>query len=680
MDLHTTINLDPENKAQPDAEHMDFVRLELESNILSQINEAILAINNEGQIIYFNRGAEVIFGIEKEHAVGRHIKEIVRNRHILFEEDASIHEEIDQAGIWTGRDVFVLKDWRTRQVTLSITRLVEGGSKKGIIAVMRDILRDVTVNRQQELRIEHRLRVESALIEGSQRLVSVGKVDIEALLGIMGEALEAQSVYFVETPPDKHLTKGDGQEPEAMPRIWERTLDNEDNDPFLPLIKGQVSDEDVHRMVCKWNAKRLSRSRKGDPAALAVPVLSPQGKLHGYLGVEYGGRPPEWKDADIRVLSVLGDLLSTYFERRISEQALQESEERYRTFVDTISEAIWRIELDEHVKLDEHQDNMVAAICSHGILAECNNVMAVLLGYAEQDQILGRSLTEVMPNLEIGIIERFVNSEFRLLNAEYSFYCGQKEPRHLIINAVGTVEDGELVRIWGSCVEVTERVYLEKQMVEALEEQQQRIGRDLHDGVGQLLTGVRMLSRNIVGKLEDEHSEALQQADKVASFAEQASQRVREIYRGLTPTQLFHEGLVSALNELAHNTNMLPGVACFFESDEEVDVWDRDTKMHMYRIAQEATNNALKHAEASTIRISLRGEANEITVTVEDNGKGFDPTIRTGKSLGLNSMDYRARSIGGVLNLSSTEQAGTIVRCTIRENLVKHSLNQVDMN
>ena len=377
-------------KAQPDAEHMDFVRLELESNILSQINEAILAINNEGQIIYFNRGAEVIFGIEKEHAVGRHIKEIVRNRHVLFEEDASIHQEIDQAGIWTGRDVFVLKDWRTRQVTLSITRLVEGGSKKGIIAVMRDILRDVTVNRQQELRIEHRLRVESALIEGSQRLVSVGKVDIEALLGIMGEALEAQSVYFVETPPDKQLTKGDGQEPEAMPRIWERTLDNEDNDPFLPLIKGHLSDEDVHRMVCKWNAKRLSRSRKGEPAALAVPVLSPQGKLHGYLGVEYGGRPPEWKDADIRVLSVLGDLLSTYFERRISEQALQESEERYRTFVDTISEAIWRIELDEHVKLDEHQDNMVAAICSHGILAECNKVMAVLLGYAEQDQILGR--------------------------------------------------------------------------------------------------------------------------------------------------------------------------------------------------------------------------------------------------------------------------------------------------
>ena len=123
-----------------------------------------------------------------------------------------------------------------------------------------------------------------------------------------------------------------------------------------------------------------------------------------------------------------------------------------------------------------------------------------------------------------------------------------------------------------------------------------------------------------------------------------------------------------------------PGVACFFESDEEVDVWDRDTKMHMYRIAQEATNNALKHAEASTIRISLQGEANEITVTVEDNGKGFDPTIRTGKSLGLNSMDYRARSIGGVLNLSSTERAGTIVRCTIRENLVKHSLNQVDIN
>jgi signal transduction histidine kinase len=255
--------------------------------------------------------------------------------------------------------------------------------------------------------------------------------------------------------------------------------------------------------------------------------------------------------------------------------------------------------------------------------------------------------------------------------------CQGDQYRYFIINAVGTLDGGQLVRIWGSCVEVTERVRLEQQMVETLEEQQQRIGRDLHDGVGQLLTGVRMLSQNLSEKLREREEESYNQARKVAAFAEDASLRVREIYRGLTPTQLFHEGLATALNELAHNTNALPGVTCTYVSDGLIDVWERDTKMHMYRIAQEATNNALKHAKATEIMISLDLDGNCITIQVEDNGEGFDPSIRTGKSLGLNSMEYRARSIKGYFDIRSTPGFGTIVRCTIRENQIRQELNQI---
>ena len=399
--------------------------------------------------------------------------------------------------------------------------------------------------------------------------------------------------------------------------------------------------------------------------------------MHGYLGVEYGGRPPEWQEADSRVLSVLGDLLSTYFERQISEKALRDSEERYRTFVDTTSEAIWRIELEEGVKVNLDLDEQVRFIGQRGSLAECNSVMAALLGNSSHDRLVGKPVSRVMPHLEIAVIQEFVRSGYRLLNHEYSVTFDKNEVRHFVINAVGTVDGTKLVRIWGSCIEVTERIRLEQQMVETLEEQQQTIGRDLHDGVGQLLTGVRMLSQNLAERLHDTDGENYLQAKKVADFAGQASQRVREIYRGLTPTQLFYEGLSTALNELAHNTNALPGIACRYITDRLIDVWERDTKMHLYRIVQEATNNALKHAEATEIIISMDLSDNCITLQVADNGKGFDPSIRTGKSLGLNSMAYRARTIKGGFEIKSQEGSGTIVRCTLQENQIRQELTQI---
>ncbi len=647
-------------------------RLELESTILAQVSEAIIATDIAGRVCFFNAGAEIIFGLTSDEVMGQHISALTRNKALQFDADPNIQSALKERNTWSGRDTLVLKDWRTREVTLTITPLRENKEVVGYIGVYRDVLRDVTVNRQQELRIEHRLRVESALVEASQKLVSDEQIDFEKLLGLMGEAVGAESVYFVEIPSDKLLLQESPMDENGvmLPRVWKRKPHEKDEDLFIDL--GPGVDSTVQRLVCKWNGKKLSKTlSSGEQTALAVPVLSPQGKLHGYLGVEYGGRPPEWQEADSRVLSVLGDLLSTYFERRISERALRDSEERYRTFVDTTSE------LEGGSEIEQELNRQVRQIACSGTLAECNSVMAELLGTASHERLVGKPVSRVMPHLQIAVIHEFVRSGYRLLNHEYAVNFDKDEVRHFVINAVGTIDEGRMVRVWGSCVEVTERIRLEQQMVETLEEQQQTIGRDLHDGVGQLLTGVRMLSQNLAERLQKVEGDNYTQAKKVADFAGQASQRVREIYRGLTPTQLFFEGLATALNELAHNTNALPGIKCRYISDGMIDVWERDTKMHMYRIVQEATNNALKHAEATEINISMDLKDNCVVLQVEDNGKGFDPSIRTGKSLGLNSMEYRARTIKGGFEIKSEEGAGTIVRCTLRENQIRQEITQI---
>ena len=148
-------------------------------------------------------------------------------------------------------------------------------------------------------------------------------------------------------------------------------------------------------------------------------------------------------------------------------------------------------------------------------------------------------------------------------------------------------------------------------------------------------------------------------------FAQEASEGVRTIYRGLTPAQLYTEDLTLALEELAYNTNALPGIRCRFETDGQVSIDDQEVKLHLYRIAQEAINNALKHAQASEIVLTLCRRDDAIELCVADNGCGLDPGRARADSLGLKTMYYRARTIGGTLRIHSQPGEGTTICCRI---------------
>ena len=249
-------------------------RLEMESTILAQVSEAIIATDTAGRLCFFNRGAEIIFGLSSDEVLGQHISALTRNKTLQFDSDLSIQSVLNERGTWSGRDALVLKDWRTREVTLTITPLYEKDDRVGYIGVYRDVLRDVTVNRQQELRIEHRLRVESALVEASQKLVSDEQIDFEQLLGLMGEAVGAETVYFVEIPSDKLLLQEVPMDENGvmLPRVWKRKAHANDEDFFIDL--GPGVDSTVQRLVCKWNGKKLSRTLSaGEQTALGSPCV-----------------------------------------------------------------------------------------------------------------------------------------------------------------------------------------------------------------------------------------------------------------------------------------------------------------------------------------------------------------------------------------------------------------------
>lgn len=341
------------------------------------------------------------------------------------------------------------------------------------------------------------------------------------------------------------------------------------------------------------------------------------------------------------------------------------SEERYRNFVQTISEGVWRIDLAEPVSALALPYLQANRIFDHGYLAECNAMMTRLFGAGRTEAVVGRPVRALIPTLDWRFIQTFVEDGYRLHNQELMVQSDGRPPRHFAINAVGRLERGALVRIWGSCVEVTERVEMERRMVAVLEEQQERIGRDLHDSVGQLLTGIRMLSENLGARHFAPTDEGFAASRKVTSFAEEALQRVREICRGLVPPQLYQEGLASALRALTANMDALSEVRCTFLHDGLVDIDDYDTKLQLYRMAQEAINNALKHAQPSHVWIRFTESNGLFTLEIEDDGTGFDIEHSTGRSLGLYSMKRRASSIRAVLTIDSEPGVGTMVRTVL---------------
>jgi signal transduction histidine kinase len=212
--------------------------------------------------------------------------------------------------------------------------------------------------------------------------------------------------------------------------------------------------------------------------------------------------------------------------------------------------------------------------------------------------------------------------------------------------------------------DIKHRERLEKEVMEVSEREQRRIGQDLHDGLCQRLTGIALFSRSLQQKLTAmslvEANEAAHVTDLINSSIEDA----RRLTRGLHPVPDDPLGLMMALRELVNNIQSLSDLVCRFDCPESVAIPDRTAATHLFRIAQEATQNAMRHAKAANIVISLSADENAIVLKVSDDGCGL-PEHWSKKGLGLEIMDYRAHVIGATLMVKRGAERGTIMCCTL---------------
>jgi signal transduction histidine kinase len=205
---------------------------------------------------------------------------------------------------------------------------------------------------------------------------------------------------------------------------------------------------------------------------------------------------------------------------------------------------------------------------------------------------------------------------------------------------------------------------LEREVLEISEREQRRIGQDLHDGVCQQLTGVSLLSRSLSQKLDEpESAEAGQITDLINDCIEQT----RRVTRGLHPVQDDPSGLMQALKELAEMLSAIGHIDCRFLCPVPVAIPDRAVATNLYRIVQEATQNALRHADPSVIEIKLSADDQTVHLSVSDDGCGLGKK-RSSDGIGMEIMDYRARSIGAKLEVRRRSPRGTLVACDLPLN------------
>ena len=210
-----------------------------------------------------------------------------------------------------------------------------------------------------------------------------------------------------------------------------------------------------------------------------------------------------------------------------------------------------------------------------------------------------------------------------------------------------------------------ERRVLEEELLNVSSREQQRIGQDLHDSLCQQLAGIEFRNSVLVQQL-GKNSKAKAEASQIGELIRNATKQARALARGLAPVEIEPDGLMAALTRLAANAANLFRIACTFECLQPVLLGDGTSATHLYRIAQEAIGNAVKHGRAKAVVVSLKQIDGELVLTIEDNGSGFNQEQSLGEGMGLRIMDYRAEMIGATLRIDSIKGKGTTVACRLK--------------
>jgi len=227
--------------------------------------------------------------------------------------------------------------------------------------------------------------------------------------------------------------------------------------------------------------------------------------------------------------------------------------------------------------------------------------------------------------------------------------------------------NGTVEHVIATGLDVTERKRLEREIIEISNLEQRRIGQDLHDGICQQLTAIELMTQAVETKLAKRSRRQAAEVAKISRYVRDTIVSTKNLARGLSPVDLDAGGLMWALQDLARVISEMCAIDCTFACEQPILIRNNSAAIHLYRIAQEATHNAVRHGKASRVAICLRADGTQSELSIRDNGTGMAEPKERG--MGLSIMRYRSGMIAGSLNITSEPGSGVTVACKFLSTL-----------
>ena len=340
-------------------------------------------------------------------------------------------------------------------------------------------------------------------------------------------------------------------------------------------------------------------------------------------------------------------------EHQAAEAALRESEARLQAIVRTAADAIMTID-------------------EGGTIESVNPAGERMFGYVAAE-LVGYRVTKIMPepvrSEHDEHVARYLRTdEARIIGRKCEVNGRRKDGSTFPVElSVSEVRLGERRLFTGIMHDITSRKRLEREILEVSGNEQRRIGQDLHDGLCQHLTGIAFACQAIMNQVETTCPEQARRLEGVRAMVDDAIGQARRLARGLQPVLVGPEGLPSALKELTRHAQELFDVSCRFACNQKIPDVEQAAATHLYRIAQEAITNAVRHGKSDRIFVRLSVPGGRLRLTVKDNGVGIGAGSGDGRGMGLHIMRYRAGVIGASLEIGSEPGGGTTVTCTLQK-------------